>query len=258
MKHFIWILLATLVIHSCSKDDKNSDGKINSKIAVTLIEELSESNNSLNILSETIEQQPCINYSLLTNYKKDANSIRISYEDIIKPEVCFTAIGPAKTSISYDLPNGEYDVEFVNDGVLNLADLSVDNEKYIIKMLSQNNIVLKRDNLYKIPTNTYWGTIGYHQDSSQKLVEDFIDHLKQEGAGFNTYKNGDYGYFIISGSEIQPPTNHGYHFIETIIFEYKGDFEQLKDKVLQFADSNREELSIYLMNYQGKGISLWN
>ncbi len=67
----------------------------------------------------------------------------------------------------------------------------------------------------------------------------------------------DYGHFVISNNEIQQPTNHGYYFIKTVIFEYEGDFEELKNNILQFAELNKNDLSIYFMNYNGLEISIW-
>lgn len=259
MKHLIQLALIALIFPSCSKDDENSgNGKINSTISVTIIEGLSESKNTLNILSETMAQQPCSNYGLICSYEKEANYIKITYKGINQPEICLTATGPARTGISYDLTNGTYDIEFINDDISNLATLLVDDEKYTIQMLSENNVILKRNILYKIPQKTYWGTIGYHQEASLELVEEFIDLLKQEGANFKLFKNGDYGYFTISSEEIQAPLNHGYYFVKAIVFEHDGEFEPFKNAVLQYADTNKDLLSIYLTNYQGNEINLWN
>lgn len=259
MKNSIYTLILLISFYSCSKEKNVEDiNTINSDIKVTLIEELSEAKNVLNINSETIEQQPCFNTSLISKHELNGDKIQIEYNGIYTPEICLTAIGSARTGYSFDLSEGEYSIEFLNDKISNYASLHVDNEKYIIELLSAHNILTTRDTLFKIPTNTYWGSIGYHQENSKTLVDDFIDSLIQLNVDFKSYKNGDYGYFIISQNEIQSPTNHGYYFIKPIIFEYNGDFIQFKTKVLQYAETHKDELSIYLMNYQGKEISIWN
>lgn len=259
MKNLLWTLTSILILYSCSKDNEisNSD-RINSDIKVVMIEGLSDSKNVLNINSETIEQQPCINHSLIAKHEINGNNIQIRYSGIYRPDICLTAIGPARTGYSFDLSNGNYNIEFINDNISNSALLSVDNEKYIIKMLSASNIIVERDTLYKIPIRTYWGTIGYHQESSEVLVDSFFDSLKQVNANFRTYKDGDYGYFTISDSNIQPPTFHGYYFMEAIIFEFDGNEEQLDNTIIKFAETYQDELSINIVNYQGKEISIWN
>ena len=104
MKNFIKILILIFAFYSCSKDNIiDNTNKINSDIKVTLIEELSKTQNILNINSETIEIQPCINTSLLTKYEQIGNKIVIDYEGISTPNVCLTALGPAITGYSYNL-----------------------------------------------------------------------------------------------------------------------------------------------------------
>jgi hypothetical protein len=225
---------------------------------VTLFEELSETKNVLNIKSETLKLRPCYNTSLIAKYEIRDGKIQIEYSGYYLTGICATAMGPAKTDYSFEIGIGEYSIEFINDKISNYATLHVDNEKYIIMLLSHSNIITARDTLFKIPENTYWGTIGYHQATSLKLADEFIDSLKQLNVDFKSYKNGDYGYFIINQDEIQPPTNHGYYFIKAIIFEHNGDFAQFKSKVLQYTETYKDELSIRLKNSQGKEIMSWN
>ncbi len=259
MKKLLRYLTLILITFSCSKDDVSEYDKVNSDIKVVIAEELSDSKGMLNIASETIERQPCINFSLISKHDLEGNKIKIKYSGIYRPEICPTAIGPARANHSFDLLNGNYDIELINDNISNSISLMVDSEKYIIKSLLVRNIVLEMDTLYRVPAYTYWGTIGYHQESSERLVNDFIDTLKIMGANFKSFKNGNYGYFTIVDNEIQAPMNHGYHFAKAIIFEIDENNEQiLKDGILNFAEIYRNDLSISITSFRGERINIWN
>lgn len=246
-----------MIFSSCSTEVEKPENEINSAIKITMTENLEEPGNVLNIKSETVEFQNCSNFGLITNYNMEENNIQIEYTGIFKPEICLTAFAPATSQFSLDLAQGIYNVNFINEGTVNRAELLVDKNKYVLELLSPGNIVLARDILYKIPDNTFWGRIGYHEMSSEILVDDFFDYLMEQHVDFIEYPDGDYGYFHIEENEILPPENHGHHFVKPIIFNYSGDFDTLKNMVLQFAETHRENISIYLMNYKGKEIRGW-
>lgn len=251
MKKYISVAILFITLCSCSTETVDEAREVDSEIKIVLTQELSEGDLTLRIRSETLEQQPCYNYTLVTDYHLDENNIRVRYEGVDAPEICLTALGPAVSERSFSLENGSYDVEFINDGISNPGELVIDDEKYRLQLFSPVNVVLERETLYKIPENTYWGIIGYHQESSAALAEEFRNELKLQNAIFREYPDGNYGYFEIVNGEMQLPELHGYWFAEPVIFQFDGGVEQLKEIVADFASQHGEEISVGLSSFSG-------
>jgi hypothetical protein len=148
MKNLSWIYFLLLITFSCSKDDNSViDGNINSDIEVTIRHSQPNVSNRLVFDSETVELQSCSSHTIITEYEIMEDNIKIEYSGINKPDACYAVLSPATTNHFFDLSNGEYSVEFINDGISNTASLSVDDGKYIIKLISASNIVLTTDTL---------------------------------------------------------------------------------------------------------------
>ncbi|GHA41655.1 hypothetical protein GCM10007103_23680 [Salinimicrobium marinum] len=219
-----------------------------------MLEELSEEGPELKIRSETVEQQPCMNYGLVTEFNYAPEGLKINYPGIYIPEVCLTAIGPATSERIFPYENGTYEIEFVNEGVSNKGKLIVDDEKYFMELFSPVNVFVENETLFKIPENTYWGIIGYHEESSAALAQKFTDELKAENAVFEQHKDGHYGYFEIANGAMQLPELHGYWFAEPVIFRFDGELEQLKSIVADFAARHGEEVNVSLNSAKGEEI----
>ena len=259
MKNYIFLIISAFLFCSCSTEvfkepDQSDLDPIGSDINVTLLEHLSEEGAELKIRSETVELQPCINFYLTTEFSYSAEGLKINYPGIYKPEVCLTAIGPATSEKVFPFKNGTYEVEFVNEGVSNKGELIVDDEKYSMELFSPVNVFVEKETLYKIPENTYWGIIGYHDESSAGLPQKFRDELKAENGAFRQYKDGDYGYFRVANGEMQLPELHGYWFAEPVIFQFDGGIEQLKEIIANFVSEHGEEVSISLNSSRGEEI----
>ncbi len=263
MKKHLLFLITALSLSSCSTEvESEADLKgldpILSDIKVTLLEELSDEGQDLKIRSETVELQPCLNFGLITEFRYAPEGLKIKYPGIYKPEICLTAIGPATSERVFPYENGTYEVEFVNEGVSNKGELVVDDEKYSMELFSPINVFIEKETLYKIPENSYWGIIGYHEESSALLVQELMTELASQNVIFDEYSDGDYGYFEIANGEMQLPELHGYWFAEPVIFQFEGDIEQLKEIVLKFTSQHEGKLSVGINSFRGEYINSGN
>ena len=77
----------------------------------------------LNLKLITSETFPCINYGLTTTEFINGNELIVRFEQIIEPELCLTAIGPATSYI--ELPENINKITFLNGSVI---------DKYFIKI----------------------------------------------------------------------------------------------------------------------------
>ena len=145
MKNFYLILVAAVVFSSCSTQSADADGKVGSDIKVILQEEISEEGAKLVIRSETFEIFSCYNFSIVTQQHFEDNEIIITYSGILKPEICLTALGPARSLEFLSLQNGIYNITFVNDGVKNEGELTVDDEKYVLIIEDPKNVFVETE-----------------------------------------------------------------------------------------------------------------
>src|SRR5690606_23994594 len=111
-------------------------------------------------------------------------------------DFCFTAIGPATTTIGLgDIGNGEYELELNNGALKNKGRLIVTDTDVILDFMGQGGIEIVRQTTKRVPTNTYWGTVGYHTEESNDRVNAFLEQLKSiEGVVFNLQNPGEYFY----------------------------------------------------------------
>lgn len=150
MKKAYLILIIAVLGSSCSTQVADEDGNVGSDIKMVLLEEISEEGKYLVIRSETFEIFSCYNYSLITRQQIQEDKITLIYSGISKPEICLTALGPARSLEIFSVENGIYDITFINDGIRNEGKLMVDNEKYVLELTDPKNVFVENEVLNKL------------------------------------------------------------------------------------------------------------
>lgn len=253
-KYLIIILLFT---SGCSKQE--SFEPIASDIEITMVETIDSTGRTFQLKCETKEHYPCANYKLVSRLNKVSNSYEIDFNGIDIPGVCLTAFGPALANIELGNPaNGVYDIVITTDETINSGKLYVSTDHYILDFDQTGRIGFTNHILNRVPENTIWGTIGYHNSDTKPLAEEFIESLKNLGAETRSYLPGNYGYFSISSKgEIEPPENHGNYFIDAFILEYTGKSGNLKDIVRNYGLNYNDRLKILLYTTEGDMFRSW-
>lgn len=78
------------------------------------------------LILETTTQYPCANYQLVSQLTTAGTVLRVSVTDeVVKPEVCLTAIGPAGFRVNLPVTIGTYALEFTRDGVTDRYSVTV-------------------------------------------------------------------------------------------------------------------------------------
>lgn len=218
MKFLSLFLFSIVFMISCAKEDHLR--KIDSDITITIVEQLSESGSKLLIKSQTVEYWGCSNLKIAAWYNKTGENLTLNYLGIQNNlGYCATALGPARSEHSFKLNPGNYEM---------------------------------------LPVNTYWAAISSSFSDYAFLQDRFIDGLADFNVNFRTYKDGDYGYFIITDGELPYYSTDNY-WERTIIFEYAGnidDFEELLSSLVH--TYGYENVVISIKNFQGKRIDSWN
>lgn len=257
MKFLVKIFVVVLLACSCIIISDTQP--INSNIEIEMREILGGDERSLEFDCKTTEIYSCMNFPIDRRYSVKPESISIRFKNVIDPGICATALGPATTTINLgNLLQGAYKLDIQVAGSRNSGNLIVTVDQYIIEIANKKQLVLKGSVLNRVPSNTIWGTIGYHQTSSEPVVNEFISSLQESGASGKIFPPGDYGYFSIDESGIiETPTNHGYYFIRTFIFEYSGMSENLKNIVRAYGLNHEQSMSIMLYTSRGEIFRSW-
>lgn len=253
VKIFVLILLAS----GCIKI--NDTKPISSDIEIEMREILSDDLRSLEFYCQTTEIYSCMNFPIDRRFSVKAGNISIRFKNVIDPGICATALGPATTTINFgNLKQGVYKLDIDVADSRNSGNLIITADQYILDIANKKQLVLKGPVLNRVPANTIWGTIGYHQTSTEPLVNEFISSLQELGASVKTFLPGDYGYFSIDESgAIETPQDHGYYFIRPFIFEYGGAPENMQNIVRTYGLNHGSDMSIVLFNSRGNIFRSW-
>jgi len=174
--------------------------------------------------------------------------------------ICLTALGPATTQLDLiTVANGEYGIELNNANLKNIGTLKITETDISLLFGQKNGIDFVRPNTKRVPNKTYWGTIGYHVQSSSTLADEFIQKFADAGAIFSKQPPGHYFYYEInnSGDIVADVENSGYYFMKRFIFQYDGDESKLKELVQREGKNYKEALSIRLETYKGDMFYNW-
>lgn len=103
----MYIIFCVTLISGCKKNKFETD--INSTVLVELQD--AESNEA-QLKITTTERYPCANYSIDYSQRKIGSTITISLNHAIEPDICFTAFGPAQSTILLDnLTKNKYEIK---------------------------------------------------------------------------------------------------------------------------------------------------
>lgn len=233
--------------------------KVDSDIKIEMWETMDSTKRTLQFNCSTEKAYGCSNYGISKTFSKSSDKIDIDFNGILIYDFCLTALGPATTTIDFGtLPNGTYNLNIKVAKEKSNGQLIVTPDYYEIKLDNQKQLQIINSPLQRVPTNTIWGTVGYHTSSSATLVQSFINSLQNLGATTQTYQSGDYGYFQVDSSgQILPPQNHGYYFVKPFILNYNGNTSALHTLVKDYGVNYGDALTITLYTTKGEIFRSW-
>ena len=248
MKKFILITLS-IITFSCNTDDEISNKTeysefITGNLIDTDINFMPEEVYSINESQEPIlklklitsEIFPCINYGLSISEFINGNELIIRFDEITKPGVCLTAIGPA---ISYiDLPESIEKVTFINGNLIDKYSIEINQEKISLALIENNFTSSLHNKTFRIPENSFTYVCGTNTDNTN-IYNDFLSILEQnpdflkfefEGEGRIPYPESSDGHWV----------NHPSKFFLYSNFE---EFTNLANILNDYSSENIEENS---------------
>ena len=254
---FLLLIWISACLSSCKVDSLNDPiviPAIDTDFSLNLLENLHHPNNPLEIHFETILNENCLNTSVLSSYKKEADHLVLTIFDILEPENCDHGIAPAKglESIYSITPNNNYTLQIeLKDIVSNTGSLAVTDTYYKVEMNEEHGISWEHTKLFKIPQGALWGYITYTSDEQLPVVTDFITTLEGGTTAFNQ-SDGYYGHFSIDNGDIISikgiPLDAN---TEIFIQIYSDSQEAMNNLVENFRAGAPDGVKLHL--YDGKG-----
>ena len=260
MKKLITLIFVISFI-SCEDEINLQSNPIDSNVIIELRELLGTDSRQFSLFCETEKQYPCVNYPILTEENFEKDKLDITFTEVVETDFCFTAIGPATTIVNLpSLENGTYEIGLNNANFANKGKLIISNDKVDIIFKNPKGIHITRQSTRRVPSNTYWGTIGYHSETTISKVNEFIRKVSELGADFNKQVPGHYFYYEIdkNGEIVGNAENSGSYFLKAFIFQHTGDEELFKKRIKEIATTYFDDMYINIETCKGERIVNWS
>ncbi|MEM6718343.1 MAG: hypothetical protein AAF611_03410 [Bacteroidota bacterium] len=230
MKKIILFAFIGITLLSCSSDDTTANttsidytqyitqNEISSNIHFMPEETFADLNMApqvpdLQLKLSTEEIYPCINYNLISSEFVVGNELIVRFDEVVEPEVCLTALGPA---ISYiDVPENISFLTLLNGNTIDRYTIEITTEKVIITLIETNFTLSLHENTFRIPENSFAFVCGTTEDTTQ-IYDDFSTILDQnpdftefqfEGEGRIPYPEVSSGHWVNHPSKYYRYTN---------------------------------------------------
>ncbi len=229
-------------------DDKFEENltPADSRIHLRMVEDFTRSSRTFQLYCATEKVYPCVNFPLIARTRQSSKSIDISFEGVMETDFCYTAIGPATTTIDLGALNeGTYTLNLHNGGVTETGTLVVEAGSYTAVFDESSSFAFADKRLNRIPEQTIWGYVGYDQQ------EEFLALLKGLGAEEKNFSPGDYREFQIdeNGKRIQSSGPEREHYF---VFRYAGDPTAIDAMMRRYAEKYRGQY-VYTAVYTDRG-----
>lgn len=250
MKRII-ILLLSIINFSCNTNDNdtynNSDyseyiteNSIDTDINFMPEDVYSNPNisqvPSLKLKLITTENFPCINYGLVVTEFINGSELIIRFDEILEPNICLTAIGPA---ISYiDLPENTNKITFINGNIIDKYSIEINQEKVSITLIENNITSSIHNKTFRYPENSFAYFCGTNTNNTN-IYEDFSTLLEQ---------NPNFTEFEFDGEgRIPYPESSDGHWVnhpsKLFIYSDYEEFENLQNVLNDYSIENIEKNS---------------
>ncbi len=253
------LIILSIFIFSCNTNDEEANETeysefITGNLIETQINFMTEEIYTKNETQEPVlklklissEIFPCINYILSTTEFTKGNELIIRFNEIIEPEICLTALGPA---ISYiDLPLDINKVTLINGNTIDKYSIDINEQKISVTLIENNFTTSLYDKTFRIPENSFAYVCGTNT-SNTNIYTDFSAIIGQnpdftefefEGEGRIPYPDKT------DGNWVNHPSKY-YKYTDSLEFNNLANI--LNDYSLQNIEENSGvTISIYSWN----------
>lgn len=219
-----------------------------------LWESLAPDGRTLEFHISTIKEEDCSNAFIDHRLSNSTNGFSISLLDILKPADCDPEPAPAQARINLGaLKAGfsNFSIDLKNT-VFNEGQLTTLNDRYLIKMETEDGVKLIRTELLRVPEQSIWGYAHYERAEQEAEASRFLADLQAAGKPA-LYQPGYYGHFSIDADRKieavydQPVEGE----TKLFLFNYSGDSASLEALLDKYRNAQNADMIFRL--YDDKG-----
>ncbi|MFO7445647.1 MAG: hypothetical protein R6W90_04735 [Ignavibacteriaceae bacterium] len=251
-------LFMLLILSGCTTDPDTQELRMNSKVLVTLKENISKEGRKFILDCKTDSIYECSNFGISFQQQRNGNVIDVNFTHIVTPQTCAASLGPATAIVDLGfLLTGTYTLQvLVNESVLQTS-MEITPEYYKLNDTSRTWVEVLNPELRRIPENAIWGHVGFSSDSfAVRQVQPFFDSLEILGAQELELIPGDYTYFQIDSSgTMNQPDNPGTENAIPFVYIYNNDIPDIRELVKRYGKSS--PLSVALFTSKGDVFYTW-
>ncbi len=238
-----------------SLDDPIVISDIEKEFYIDFRETLTAPGRQLFVDISTIEMEPCLNATIATELDRKTDGFDISIKQIIEPDDCQQGEAPAIGSVNLGpMSHRSYDFTIdLKNTIYNLGKLSIDENRIVVEMQTEEGIIFLHDELLRVPNETVWGFAAGDEAALDAESLTFVGDLESLGTE-KAYLKGFYYYYTINpdGSlEVNHDKVVGRNFVHPFIFEYTGDKATMSDKLEAFR-TNHPGVDVYFFTSDGE------
>ncbi|MFN8208462.1 MAG: hypothetical protein U0T82_13790 [Bacteroidales bacterium] len=208
---------------------------------------------ALKLVFITTEVFPCIDFGITTREFTIEDEMIIRFENIIRPDFCYTAIGSAYTLI--DLPERINKLVLINGKSVDVFQLSTTREFVHLSPLNESFAHAQYEKTFRYPENSFAYICGTNKDNTH-LCTDFLNILLDStevseiefvGEGRIPYPESSSGNWV----------NHKSRFFS---YSQESDFENAGNLLRNFTIKNlspNDGVTISLVSWNNRKYMSW-
>lgn len=195
---------------------------------------------------ETEKIYGCYNFSIMSEILQTGNNLTVKLLGIYIPDICLTALGPARSKKFLYIPRGQYTLNFLHEFAVDRYVLIITDSA--IKVFKVDSIITNPEFevFWRYPPNSFAYICGTTPETSW-IYQDFIDTLSSE-IDLEEFQFPAYGQICY------PSSSQGHHQdmpARYFLYNNEGDF----DKACKILKRYYQRV---IVNYSGVGINLIN
>jgi hypothetical protein len=253
--HYIILIFILIILQGCGiLDDDGDDNAELQPLEGSLVLEVREQYNSYNevtdpvlyLLLRTEKIYPCYNYGIASSLQIDPGRIEITLYGVVAPDICLTALGPARSQIKLNIPDGTYQLIFRAAAFTDQYRLIINKSSVKIERVNSTNTSILHSLYHRYPEKSFVYLCGTTLEDTA-LCRMFIDTVA-------AVIKIDQFEFPETGVIPYNTASQGYHYNMPAKFFYyqsESDYDKIESIMKSFKD-------IYIRDKQGIGIQVTN
>ncbi len=254
----IFLIFFICFIQNCKKGEDTPvfNIEIDDEFFIDMREELKPNQRSLSFWVQTIEKKDCQNTSLDYSFHRNGNTFIVSLNDLVEPEDCIQDSTYIEGIIpTAEFSEGTYFLQInLKEDIINKGRLSVSPEHYELSLDSHDGISLRHPKLYRLPSNSAWGYVAYHNSNDSELADELMAELSNlaEPAAFSP---GYYGFFELDADqqiELQSLVEQAFH--TNFLLQFDEDKTELANLINSYRQQYPAQLEIHVFTAEGESL----